>query len=105
VEQTDATLHLGSNALWKLLLSEWPLWESQGSSIWGSFHTSVMASAIAWPRGGGSIRVDCKTGLRDFSTLSLRPVSLPDPNEVAGTVLSLDVDIDSMNNGRQELAR
>jgi len=53
-----------------------------------------MASATAWPRRGGSIRVNCKSGLRDFSTLALRPVSVPDPNEVIGTVLSLDIDID-----------
>jgi hypothetical protein len=45
-------------------------------------------------RRGGRIRVNYKTGLRDFSTLALRLVSLPDPNEVVGTVLSLDVDID-----------
>jgi hypothetical protein len=47
-------------------------------------------------RRGGRNRVNYKTGLRDFSTLALalRLVSLPDPNEVVGTVLSLDVDID-----------
>ena len=45
-------------------------------------------------RRGGRIRVNCKTGLRDFSTLALRPVCLPDPNKIVGTVLSLDVDID-----------
>jgi hypothetical protein len=53
-----------------------------------------MDSEIAWQGGDGSIRGNCKSGLRALSTLALSPVSLPDANEVIGTVLALDIDID-----------
>jgi len=53
-----------------------------------------MASAIVWPRGGGAVSESTAKLVFGFSTLALRPVSLPDPNKIVGTVLSLDVDID-----------